>query len=207
MVSVDTRAFDDLLAAGRGAVVAAAHTGNWDLVLCAAGSKTALTVVTKRQSVRWINWLWQKLRACHGVRLVEKGRAAREALRALGRGEAVAMMIDQAPDRRRGAIQVPFLGQLAWVDLSPALIALRARAPLIAAFPHRCADDIHRVEIGAVLWPSRFPSREWAEQAMRRLTADLEAFVVAHPEQWLWMHRRWKDPPEAGRAQRVSRPK
>jgi KDO2-lipid IV(A) lauroyltransferase len=104
----------------------------------------------------------------------------------------VAMLIDQAPERSRAVIEMPFLGAIAQVDLAPALVALRARAPLVLALPWRRADGTHALHIAAIVRPPARAGRGWAIAAMRRVTAELEAFVREHPAQWLWMHRRWK---------------
>lgn len=180
------------LDAPSGAVMATAHTGNWDLAACAAAAERPLTVVTKRLSVGFIDRIWQGLRGARGVRLVEAGGAARDLARALGRGERVAMIVDQAPERARATILAPFLGRLARVDLAPALVAARARVPLVAVFARRCEDGTHVLEVAGVCVPPARPSRAWAEQAMRQVTAWLDGFVRAHPDQWLWLHRRWK---------------
>jgi Kdo2-lipid IVA lauroyltransferase/acyltransferase len=184
-------ALTELGAGGRGAVVAVAHTGNWDLCACAAAERHPLHVVTKRLSVGAADWLWQRVRRVRGVRLVEAGQVRYQGARALARGELLAMMIDQAPERERGVVLEPFLGELARVDLAPALLALRARVPLVAVFPRRTRDG-HVLEVSRVIEPPERPTRAWAEHAMRQLTRDLDAFVRRHPEQWLWMHRRWK---------------
>jgi KDO2-lipid IV(A) lauroyltransferase len=182
-------------AAPRGAVIATAHTGNWDLLACAAAARLPLTVVTKRLSIGVLNRFWQKARARRGVHLIGAGGAAREALRALARRELVAMLIDQAPERERATVVTEFLGHPARVDLAPALVALRAGVPLACAFCRRDADGKLLVQLGSVLAPPARPSRRWAEQAMIDVTRELDAFVRRHPEQWLWMHRRWKDAP------------
>lgn len=196
VLSADADAGDRAwLSAASGAVIATAHTGNWDLAACAVAEARPLTVVTKRLSVGLIDRVWQKLRDARGVRLVEAGRAARDLLRALRRGERVAMIVDQAPERMRATVCAPFLGRLARVDLAPALIAARARVPLIAVFARRRSDGNHVLEVAGVCVPPARPTRAWAEQAMRDVTGWLDAFVRAHPDQWLWLHRRWKDAP------------
>jgi KDO2-lipid IV(A) lauroyltransferase len=192
-VRVPVHTIAELRAGGRGAVVAVAHTGNWDLVACAVALHAPLTVVTKRLSIGFFDRLWQGARRARGVRLVQAGSAAGPVRAALRRGELVAMLVDQAPSPPRAVIRVPFLGAPALVDLAPALYALRARVPLVAAFPLRDPDGGHSVEIAAIIPPPPRPSRRWAEEAMAEVTRKLEAHVLRHPEQWLWMHRRWKD--------------
>jgi KDO2-lipid IV(A) lauroyltransferase len=185
----------DLRRRQRGAVIATAHTGNWDAVACALARTVPLTVVTKRLSVRLFDRWWQGLRARFGVRLVGAGKAARVASTALRQGELVAMIVDQAPERRRAVVQAWFLGAPAWIDLAPALAAMRARAPLVAAFPFRAPDGTLAVEVARTFEPPDRPSRAWAERTMVQVTRALEDFVLRHPEQWLWMHRRWKPLP------------
>jgi KDO2-lipid IV(A) lauroyltransferase len=190
-VGVPGERLDALTRGGRGVVVATAHTGNWDLTACAVARERPVVVVTKRLSIGVLDRLWHWLRARRGVRLVVEGQVVRGALRALERGALVAMMIDQVPMRRRGVAWAPFLGARAPVDLGPALVAARAGVPLVVAFPFCDAAGRHRVHVADVLEPPRRAGRAWAEAAMTRATAQLDAFVRAHPEQWLWMHRRW----------------
>ncbi len=107
---------DAALAPGKGAVLCVAHTGNWDWAACAAAAHYPLTVVTKHLSIGVLDRVWQRTRARRGVRLVAAGGAARAAARALARGELVAMMVDQAPERERATTVAPFLGAPARVD-------------------------------------------------------------------------------------------
>jgi KDO2-lipid IV(A) lauroyltransferase len=187
-------------ALGRGVVVATAHTGNWDLGACAAARWFAedgraggpLHVVTKRLSWQALDRYWQGLRAAQGVVLVDaRGAAAavREALRA---GGVVALLVDQAPERPSGWTALPFLGRPAKHDLAPALLAARARAPLLVILGHREADGHHRLELCETIAPEELRGRGGVEAATGRIAAALEGFVRAHPEQWLWLHRRWK---------------
>lgn len=194
-VAVPDSAIREIRGRGRGAVIATAHTGNWDVAACAVARAAPLSVVTKRLHVRALDAFWQGARRRRGLKLLEVGRAARGAESALRRGELVAMLIDQAPERSRGVARTTFLGDLAWVDLAPALIAMRAGSPLVIAFPRRCADGSHTIEVAKILEPPAVPSRAWATQAMLEATRALETFVMSCPEQWLWMHRRWKPLP------------
>lgn len=80
-----------------GIVVAASHTGNWDLAACAVARELELLVVTKRLRVPALDAFWQDTRAAQGIRLANAAGAIARARRVLGRGGAVAMMIDQVP--------------------------------------------------------------------------------------------------------------
>lgn len=193
LASVEAK-IEELRGRGRGVVVATAHTGNWDLLACAAAERVPLSVVTKRLSVGLLDRIWQATRRRRNVKLVQAGNAAKPLLRALGNNEVVAMLVDQAPERKRATSLVPFLGAAARVDLAPALIAARARAPIAVVFSRRTAAGHHVAELVRVIEPGT----ESAE-VMATITRDLSAFVREHPEQWLWMHRRWKDAASADR--------
>jgi len=181
-----------LRADGRGVIVATAHTGNWDVAACAVARVAPLTVVTKRLSVGILDRLWQGTRRRHGVRLVTAGSASRAVADALRRGELVAMLVDQAPERARAVVRAPFLDEVAEVDLAPALCAQRAHAPLVAAFPYRTDAGAHAIAIAGEFHPPARASRRWAEETMTAVTRLLDAHVRERPAQWLWMHRRWK---------------
>lgn len=177
---------------GRGVVVATAHTGNWDLVACAAAHLGPLTVVTKRLSMRSLDRIWQSARAARGVRLLDAEGASRHVLEALARGGIAALLVDQAPERSSGFVVVPFLGRPARCDLTPAVLAARARVPVLVALGRRLDDGTHLVELRLVLEPPSRPSRAWVHEATARIQQAVEAFVREHPSQWLWLHRRWK---------------
>jgi KDO2-lipid IV(A) lauroyltransferase len=182
----------DALATSRGVVVAASHTGNWDLAACAVAREVELLVVTKHLSVRWLDRLWQSTRAARGVRLADARGAVARAKETLRRGGAVAMMIDQAPTRGQHAVTVEFLGRTAHADRAAAALAAAAGAPLVVAASRR--DELGRqiLEVLDVLLPPRRAGRAWIERATRDATRALDAFVRRHPSQWLWLHRRWK---------------
>ncbi len=188
---------------GRGVVVATAHTGNWDLTACAAAqwlAPTPLTVVTKRLSWAALDRYWQRLRADRGVTLVDARGAAAAVRTAFGAGSVVGLLVDQAPERASGVATFPFLGRPARHDLAPALLAARARVPILVLLGWRTPDGRHRLELVASIEPSELRGgRLAAERATARISAALERFVRDHPEQWLWLHRRWKSSGEISR--------
>ncbi|HZU82948.1 MAG TPA: lysophospholipid acyltransferase family protein [Polyangiaceae bacterium] len=182
----------EALARGRGAVIAASHTGNWDLAACAVARETELLVVTKRLSVGWLDRFWQSTRAGLGVALVEAAGALARARGVLRRGGAVAMIIDQVPTSAGHAIEVPFLGRAALVDRGPAALAAACRAPLVVAASRREPTGEHALLVLQIIEPPPRPSPRWVADATRAATRALEDFVREHPSQWLWLHRRWK---------------
>ncbi len=186
---------------GRGVVVATAHTGNWDLTAVGAaewmaaeagGLPPLLYVVTKRLSWRALDRYWQRLRAARGVVLVGAEGAAASVGKALGEGAAVALLVDQVPERARGSLVHPFLGAPAKHDAVPALMAARHRVPLVLVMGRRLASGQHVAELGLTVSPAELRKKGGVDEATRRVAEAVERFVVEHPDQWLWLHRRWK---------------
>ncbi len=147
-----------------------------------------LALVTKRLSVRFLDAYWQDLRARRGLLLLHGAGTMRSALGALSDGKVVATMIDQAP--RRGLV-FPFLGQDALHDTTPAVLAHRAGRPLVVALGRRDEQGEHVLDVPLVLPPDG-SARTFVPHATRLASDALGDLVRAHPEQWLWLHRRWK---------------
>lgn len=192
MDSMSRERWTSARAHGRGVVIAASHTGNWDLAACALAQEVELLVVTKRLTRPAIDLFWQTTRERMGVRLIAAAGALAASQATLARAGAVAMMIDQAPDSRRHASRAAFLGQQAWVDRAPAALAARSRAPMVVAASRREADGEHVLEVLDVLCPPTRGLPRWIDEATLSATRSLEAFVRRYPAQWLWLHRRWK---------------
>lgn len=184
--------WERVLAEGRGVVVAASHTGNWDMAACAIAQEVELLVVTKHLSIRWMDRVWQATRARLGVELSDAWGAIARGRAVLRRRGVVAMIIDQVPISVRHASPVEFLGRMAATDRAPAALAASARVPLVVAAARRDASGDHILYVLDVLHPPPRPSRAWVLDATRRATFCLNRFVRAFPDQWLWLHRRWK---------------
>jgi Kdo2-lipid IVA lauroyltransferase/acyltransferase len=184
--------WQEALGQGRGVVVAASHTGNWDIAACAVARDVELLVVTKHLRVRWLDRFWQSTRARLGVSLSDADGAIARSRAVLRRGGVVAMMIDQVPLSSSHASPVAFLGQTAATDRAPAALAASARVPLVIAAARRDEAGNQVLHVLDVLHPPARPSRAWVLESTRAATHALDGFVRAHPSQWLWLHRRWK---------------
>ncbi|WP_394848992.1 lysophospholipid acyltransferase family protein [Pendulispora brunnea] len=189
------RALEGARARGRGIVLSATHTGNWDLAACAMARRMPLLVITKRLSMRALDHFWQSTRGRYGVRLREARGAMEEGRRMLREQGAVAMMIDQVPLHRRHAVPVEFFGRSAFADKAPAALAASAGAPLVVSGAFRDEHGMHHLVVLDVLFPDK-AGPAWIAQATRTSTEALERFVRAHPSEWLWLHRRWKGIPQ-----------
>jgi KDO2-lipid IV(A) lauroyltransferase len=196
-------------ASGRGAVLAATHTGNWELAAFRLAEEARLAVVVKRQGMRAFDRFATRVRSARGVEPVDPTGALGAARARLDAGGLVAMLIDQAPadPRRPRALACEFLGALAAVDRAPAALALRADVPLLVTAAWRDGSGTHRLAVLARFDPppagdadlsgTAVRARAWVDRVTVGATRALDAFVRTHPEAWLWLHRRWRVRPPA----------
>jgi len=197
------------LSRGCGVVLAASHTANWDMAACAmaatlkAWGAGPFLVVTKRLRARGLDRFWQEARAARGVSLAGAGDAMARVRAVLGSGGAVAMMIDQVPALPRHAVRGVVLGRPAWIDRSPATVAARHRAPLLVTAGRRDREGEHHLAVLAVFEPPKRAGRAWIDATTFAASAALDEFVRAHPDQWLWLHRRWRAPLPERRSPRL----
>jgi KDO2-lipid IV(A) lauroyltransferase len=190
--------FTNALDGGRGVMFATAHCGNWELLssrLPIAG--TPLTTAVRQLDDPRFDRMVTRLRSRFGTEVIPRGPAAgRQLARALGRNRVVGLLIDQDIPSVPGVF-VPFFGRPAWTPSGSAMLSLRMRCPLIPGFIHRRRDGTHHA---VILPPIEPPDEGSLEDRVRELTAAataaIEHQVRAHPEQWVWMHRRWRTQPE-----------
>ena len=153
-----------------------------------------------------INELVNSIRERFGHRILAKRGALVAALHALKEGSALAMLLDQNGGRQ--GVFVPLFGRLASTLPTAAELALRTGAPLACVTSWRDeAAGVHRVRIGRIIRPGRWTGprdgryRAEVQRVTAEYTAEVEAAVREHPEQWLWLHQRWKTrPPEEAAA-------
>ncbi|MCU0304225.1 MAG: lysophospholipid acyltransferase family protein [Thermoanaerobaculales bacterium] len=198
---VDIEGFEHLMdpiRRGRGVVLGTGHAGNWELcnaALCAYG--LPLTIAVRELHEARLDRLITTLRGRFGTEVISRGAAAgRRLLEGLHRGRCVGLLIDQDIPSIPGVF-VPFFGRPAWTPSGAAMIALRTGSPLVPGFIHRRPDGTHLVKIGAPLAAATEGSLEdrvWELTAA--VTAAVEWQVRSWPEQWVWMHRRWRTRPE-----------
>jgi len=186
------------LAGGRGAFIVTGHCGNWELLSARISREVPVTGLARPMANPLVEATVAARRSAAGARTMNARDSARGVLRLLRRGEAVGMLLDQNALRSE-RVFVPFLGRPAATNFGLAMLALKSGAPVLPAFSARGADGRHRAWIGAPI-----PFAEAGDRAARigvstaRYTAAIEAFVRRYPEQWFWVHDRWKRSPDPG---------
>ena len=188
--------FEAAFAEGKGAIIATAHFGNFELLGSFFARKgQPITAITKKLSRNFLNAFWLDQRKRAGLREVPDSGSIREILAVLRAKEILAIMIDQNMIPRR-AVFAPFFGHLAATTPGPAVFAERTDAPVFLVLMHRLPRGRHRVSIEGPIPFARTGDRAADVLAFTaRLNAEFERHVRAEPELWYWVHRRWKTRP------------
>ena len=195
-------------ALGKGVIACTAHFGHFDLLAAAHTLRgMPMTTISRKMQIG----LWRGTRARAGVQeiYVRHGQTLPAAIKALRAGRVLGYVIDQS-DPNSNAIYPTFFGVPAATSGTPAVLSRRTGAPVVFALSLPLGGGRHRVVIEGPLFPPDTGDRERDVLAfMQDLNDRLERWVRLRPEQWYWLHRRWKrkreapqqaiDPPEPAR--------
>lgn len=174
---------------GRPLVLFTGHCGNWELLGAAVNCRgVEMTVVARSLDEPEQQEMLAGLRARFGTPTIERGSegAVRQLLGTLRRGGALGMLIDQDSGKMEG-VWVPFFGRPAFTPVGAAKIALKQKAAVVPVFIERLPDGKHVVRFQPAL---DLPDDPQAATAL--MTARIEEQIRRRPEQWVWMHRRWR---------------
>jgi KDO2-lipid IV(A) lauroyltransferase len=183
--------FEEALRRGRGVLIATGHLGNWELSAFAhALVRGPMHVVVRPLDNPRLDRLVARRRTLSGNRIIEKKDFARGILKALAENQAVGILVDQNTSPEFGVF-VDFFGIPACANAGLARLAAHSGAAVIP---------------GCALWsePERryvlrfYPPVEITGDVQadtQRVQRRLEQMIREHPDQWLWIHRRWKTRP------------
>jgi Kdo2-lipid IVA lauroyltransferase/acyltransferase len=188
--------FDAAKVKGKGVICFSGHCGNWELMALAFSRLFGDgAVVVRRQNNPFFNRMVERMRMRYNSRVIYKQGALRGILTALKKNYQIGLLADQAVLPEEGVL-IDMLGRKAWASKAPAMIAQKSGAPLVPVFIHR--EGEHHV---ITFYPEHQWSGDTSEEGIRNevqaLSRYVENFVVAHPTQWYWVHRRWKRAGEA----------
>jgi KDO2-lipid IV(A) lauroyltransferase len=188
--------FDRAVRDGRGAILVIGHQGNWEVIGTAVTLMGyPLHAIARPLDNPYLDRFLNRFRTGTGQGIASKYNVLRQIGDLLQQNKIVIFLADQ--DARRHGLFVPFFGRPASTFKAPAIMALRHRAPLLIADLYRTGflrhvGEVHRIDV---------PAGVTGDDAVRHLvgtyTRMLEGFIRRHPEQYLWLHRRWKTRPPA----------
>lgn len=176
---------------GKGVLFATAHMGNWELSAFAHALLTEpMNVVVRPLDNPLIDRMIESRRSLSGNKLLSKRDFARSILHALRGNEPVGILVDQNAALDNGVF-VPFFGRQACTNLTFAKLAARSGAAVIPGFA--VWNEAERKYV-LRFYPEVEISGDAGEDTAR-VQAAIEVAVRENPDQWLWIHRRWKTRP------------
>lgn len=180
---------------GRGVCILTAHTGNWEMT-CAVTPLFGLpiTIVAKPIRGQALSEYVRGIRTRFGLGVLPSKNAYRDCLRALRRNDLLGFVLDQNMTRDEGVF-VDFFGRPACTTPGLAHIAARSGARVVPVFMERQEGGRHVVHVHPPLDPPPDTEPETLRAATQVYTRCIEDHVRAFPEQWIWIHRRWRTVP------------
>ncbi|MBN1823591.1 MAG: lysophospholipid acyltransferase family protein [Endomicrobiales bacterium] len=195
LMKVENRqALDAALALGKGVLLASAHCGSWEITGVALSSEGfPINAIARRIYIEGLNRMLLAYRRSKGINVIMRSdrETAKDILKGLKRNQVVAMLIDQ--DTEVPGVFVDFFGRPAWTPSGLASLALRIDVGVVVALDVRNPDDTHTVKVtGPVELRKSGDMGEDIKYNTQRVTAMIEEHIKRYPEQWVWMHERWK---------------
>lgn len=190
-----------LQAEPRPLVIATAHLGSWEMMPGLASDllpDREGMVIVRRQRNPALNRLVAELRGARGMLVLDHRRAAQVVVPKLRKGGVAAFLVDHNASRKE-AVFLPFLNDTAAVNMGPAGLALRTKAAVFPIFLLRDGKGGHILHLLPPLHTDTLEGtiQERIQAIAAFYTKAVEEMVRQYPEQWFWMHKRWKTrPPE-----------
>jgi len=208
LVRVDNiEALAHALALNKGALVLTGHFGNWEVATIAGiGNypqvRGRFHFVRRALKPAWLDALVTRRFNQAGFGVLPKRGSLDAILDTLAKGDMIVFPFDQHA-RPPDGIEVDFFGHPAWTFKSLAIIALATGAPVLPASAWREPDGRHVLRFEDALPPIETDNtREAIRVTTRAYNEALERLILARPEQWYWVHRRWKTVPGKGSVQK-----
>ncbi len=183
---------DSSFAKGNGTIILTAHFGNWELVglMFRIKGYPGVTIGRKIYFYKYDMWL-NSLRRAHDVNVIYRDESPRKMLKVLKENKILGIVADQDVDSVEGVF-INFFGKQAYTPAGPAVLAKATGASLIPTFIVREGRH-HRLVMEKPVELADTGNKEADIVTNTQRWSDVvEAYIKRYPEQWVWMHRRWK---------------
>ncbi len=191
----DALRFGEMRDDGKPALIFSAHLANWELAaVCAAAHGLDAAVLFRAPNNRFVAELIHETRANTMVKLVPTEFQSVFAMAGIiERGGHVGMLVDQFYHERHGGVRVNFFGRSTPANPTLARLARQFDCPVYGVRVVRLPKNRFRVDlVGPIDLPRDAEGRVDVQPATQTVMSVIEGWVREHPEQWLWLHRRWR---------------
>jgi len=178
----------------KGAILITAHLGNWEIVplFWPLYFNAPLTVVAKQIQNKIINRWIHGLRTRFGSKVIYKDDALPEMTRTLRQGKILAILIDQGLKSSLG-VKIKFFNKFVTATPGAALLAMRCKSPVLPGFCTRNEDGEFTIRLEPPLILKRTDDLSADLRTNTQIMTDaIEKAVRKYPEQWFWVHKRWR---------------
>ena len=180
---------------GKGLVLVSGHIGNHEIGAASLAARgAAVSLVVQRQGNPLFDAALNRARGRLGMEVIDRFEATRQVVRSLRKGNVVGFAADQ--NAGKTGVFVPFFGRLASTHRGPAFFAIKTGAPMYVGVALRRGSG-YEIRAERIDVDRSGDLDEAIYRLTAAFTARIEAIVRSAPEQYLWLHRRWKTrPPE-----------
>jgi KDO2-lipid IV(A) lauroyltransferase len=178
----------------KGTILISAHLGNWEMVALfwPLYFKMPITAVDRQIQNRIIDRWIRRLRTRFGNKVIDKGGALPEMTKTLRQNKVLGIFIDQGTKSSLG-VKITFFDKFVTATPAAALLALRCKSPVLPVFCTRNEDGTYNINIEPPLALKRTDDLHADLRTNTQIMMDaIERAVQKYPEQWLWVHRRWR---------------
>lgn len=184
----------EALSHGKGAIVATSHSGNWELFGTAlAMHGFPLVCVAQKQTNLDMDRFINELRTKSGMEIIYK-TGVRDMIKLLGEGRVIGILMDQ--DAGPDGVMIEFFGRLASTPQGAAALARLKDSPIVPIFITENADGTHTGMLRPPIWVEKTSDRQQdIITTTQQLTNIIEEHIRKYPNEWFWLHNRWKNTP------------
>lgn len=196
VVVADQAILQKMQKADTGIIIATGHLGNWEIMGAAAAQLGfSLNVIAREIHISGFNRMVIDLRSSAGIKTIVRNSesSAKQILSALRSNGMLAMLIDQ--DIAAEGEFVPFFGRQALTPTGAARLAKKTDSMLVAACCHRTGPGRFQLKLREIRFDSSLGDDESVLKATAEATQILEGWIREVPDQWPWIHQRWKTRP------------
>jgi len=186
---------DNALAKGKGAIALSAHLGAWELIAMYFAYKGYSSNIVARPIYyeKFNEWL-AGIRRGMGVNVVYRTDSPLKLLRILKKGQLLGIVADQDIDSIEGVF-VDFFGKKAYTPTAPVKLSHISGAPIIPIFIVR-EGKRHKIFVDKPIYIDDSSRPDWVVFYTQKWSDIVESYIRRYPQQWVWMHRRWKTVPK-----------
>jgi KDO2-lipid IV(A) lauroyltransferase len=180
----------------KGVIIMGGHLGNFEWVTTFLGIKNIpFEGIVKKIKNKYIDQFMRTNREKNGCKMIYLKTALRQGMKALRSNKLLGIVADQ--DARKKGIFVNFLGQPSSTAIGPAIFQLRSGAPMLFIAPIRTRYAHFDIYFDVIEIPADLKiSDESIHKILEAYSKVLEKWIRKYPEQWFWMHKRWKSKPK-----------